>query len=234
MLIEQIFMIMEQNRRFADMLETLKKKGVVRNQQQFVEMVGVDKSLVSNVKNEKVPLSDDLLQKVEKAFPMVSVDWIKSGEGPMILPEDHFSFGGSSEKMVSLPLLPVDVMAGLPSEDIAGVDFSTCDKYLIPDIQAAGAQYMVRVTGDSMIPTYKEGDILACRFVEDVQFWQPGRVYVLDTNQGPLVKMVFECEDEDHLICHSFNTERFKDFRIPKTAIRSVSIVVGVVSIRTE
>lgn len=41
MLIEQIFMIMEQNRRFADMLETLKKKGVVRNQQQFVEMVGV-------------------------------------------------------------------------------------------------------------------------------------------------------------------------------------------------
>lgn len=74
-------MIMEQNRRFADMLETLKKKGVVRNQQQFVEMVGVDKSLVSNVKNEKVPLSDDLLQKVEKAFPMVSIDWIKSGEG---------------------------------------------------------------------------------------------------------------------------------------------------------
>lgn len=226
----------DKNLRFNIVLDVLKAKGVIRNQQQFVENVGVDKSLISLVKNGKAGVSDDLLLRIEKAFPIVSTSYIKSGVGSPIEPETGKTYGGEDpeQTFVSLPLLPVDVMAGLPGDDIQGIDFATCDRYLIPDVSAAGAQYLIRVTGDSMIPEYKEGDILACRFVEDVSFWQPGRVYVLDTNQGPLVKVVYECDDAEFLVCHSFNSDRYKDFRLPKTAIRSVSLVVGVVSIRTQ
>lgn len=226
----------DKNLRFNIVLDVLKAKGVIRNQQQFVENVGVDKSLISLVKNGKAGVSDDLLLRIEKAFPIVSTSYIKSGVGSPIEPETGKTYDGEDpeQTFVSLPLLPVDVMAGLPGDDIQGIDFATCDRYLIPDVSAAGAQYLIRVTGDSMIPEYKEGDILACRFVEDVSFWQPGRVYVLDTNQGPLVKVVYECDDAEFLVCHSFNSDRYKDFRLPKTAIRSVSLVVGVVSIRTQ
>lgn len=228
------------NQRFAEMLFVLKQKGVIRNQQQFVENVGVDKSLISLVKNGKANVTEDLLLRIEKYYPAVSVEYLRSGKGPILEPEERKFFGGSdttttTESFVSLPLLPVDVMAGRPGEDFEGVDFSMCDRYLIPDVSAVGAEYLIRVSGDSMIPNYKEGDILACRRILDISFWQPGRVYVLDTNQGPLVKVVYNCDEDDScLICHSFNSERYHDFKLPKDAIRSVSLVVSVVSIRTE
>lgn len=218
---------MADGNRLENVLKALKDKGLIRNQQQFAEMVGSDKSTVSLIKNGRISIPNDLFVRITAAFPQISIEYLKNGEGSPLIDKP-------AQKMVSLPLLPVEAMAGLPSEDIEGIDFQKCERYLIPDIQAAGAQYLIRVTGDSMMPNYKEGDILACRMIDDVQFWQPGRVYVLDTNQGPLVKVVFNSDDDDHLVCHSFNSDRYKDFKIPKAAIRSVSIVVGVVSIRTE
>jgi phage repressor protein C with HTH and peptisase S24 domain len=56
---------------------------------------------------------------------------------------------------------------------------------------------------------------------------QWGKVYVLDTDQGPLVKRLYECSP-DELECRSENYEKYPPFKILKESIRRIAIVVGV------
>ena len=88
---------------------------------------------------------------------------------------------------------------------------------------------MIRVSGSSMYPKYSNGDILACRRVHDVLFFQWGKIYVIDSSQGPLVKRVFQDEDPDRILLVSDNKEHYPPFSIPKSDIRSLSIVLGVI-----
>lgn len=132
----------------------------------------------------------------------------------------------------SLPLIPIDAVAGLPGDDIDGVIGENCDRYHVPEFSAKGAQYLIRVSGTSMLPKYNNGDILACRKIDEITFFQWGKVYVMDTRQGALVKKVFPDPDNgENIICVSENKEEYPPFSLPKEEIRSLSIVVGVIGV---
>lgn len=88
---------------------------------------------------------------------------------------------------------------------------------------------MIRVSGSSMYPKYSNGDILACRRVHDILFFQWGKVYVIDSSQGALVKRVFKDESQDNILLVSDNMEKYPPFSFPKSDIRSLSIVLGVI-----
>ena len=80
-----------------------------------------------------------------------------------------------------------------------------------------------------MYPKYSSGDILACRKIVEVTFIQWGKIYVIDSQQGAMVKRLFEIEgDVDHILCKSDN-ENYPPFKLPKDEIRSLSIVVGAI-----
>ena len=141
-------------------------------------------------------------------------------------------YGGMSDSVVSLPLIPLDAVAGLPGDDNDGVILDDCERYTIPEFSAKGAQYLIRVSGTSMLPKYNNGDILACRKIDEMTFFQWGKVYVMDTRQGALVKKVFPDKDNpDNILCVSENKEEFPPFTLPKDEIRSISIVVGVIGV---
>lgn len=132
----------------------------------------------------------------------------------------------------TIPLIPVDAIAGFPNSDISGITVADCEHYIIPEFRSLKVEFLIRVSGSSMYPKYSNGDILACRKVKSPGFLQWGKVYVLDTEQGALVKRIFEDKDNsDCIICHSDNTERYPDFKIPKGEIRSYSIVIGAIRV---
>lgn len=141
-------------------------------------------------------------------------------------------FGGDDGSVVSLPLIPLDAVAGLPGDDNDGVLFDNYERYTIPEFSAKGAQYLIRVSGTSMLPKYNNGDILACRKIDEITFFQWGKVYVMDTRQGMLVKKVFpDKSNPDNVLCVSENKSEFPPFSLPKEEIRSLSIVVGVIGV---
>ena len=141
-------------------------------------------------------------------------------------------FGGDDGSVVSLPLIPLDAVAGLPGNDNDGVFIDDCERYTVPEFSAKGAQYLIRVSGTSMLPKYNNGDILACRKIDEMTFFQWGKVYVMDTRQGALVKKVFpDNNNPDNILCVSENKEDFPPFTLPKTEIRSISIVVGMIGV---
>lgn len=165
------------------------------------------------------------LETILKHFPEISLEWLVTGQGPMLrkdLPLARPSDAG-------VPLIPIDAIAGIPAGDNLGLRFIDCEHYIVPEFANLNVEYMIRVSGSSMYPKYSNGDILACRRVQDILFFQWGKIYVIDSSQGALVKRVFEDEDPERILLVSDNKEKYPPFSIPKSDIRSVSIVLGVI-----
>lgn len=154
----------------------------------------------------------------------VSAHWLLTGEGSMLEEVDK-----PVQQSNGLPLIPIDAVAGFPTADNDGVALADCQRYVVPEFNTKGANFLIRVSGDSMMPMFHNGDIIACRKISDVLFFQWGEVYVLDTSQGVLVKRVRECQaDETCITCESEN-ERYDSFRLPKSDVRSLSTIVGLI-----
>ena len=73
-----------ENQRFEHMLNFAIASKKVRNQQQFTEEIQSDKATVSQIKNGRIKIPNNLFANIGKAFPDISIDWLKTGEGKML------------------------------------------------------------------------------------------------------------------------------------------------------
>lgn len=187
----------------------------------FEEQVGLSRGFISNTKKS---IGSENILKISSRYPEISIEWLVSGKGSML--KDS---AGPREFVEGLPLIPVDAIARLGNGDIAGIKHEDCSKYYVPEFSERGVEFLIRVTGSSMYPKYANGDILACKKIHEVLFIQWGKVYVIESKtQGPLVKRIFE-HDSEFIQCVSDNREHYPPFLLPKSDIRSLSIVVGVI-----
>lgn len=121
------------------------------------------------------------------------------------------------------PRIPYDAAAGTITESMEGVTAYQCEQ--IPVIPIFPRyDFTIRIYGDSMEPEYHSGDEVACLNINTTHFIQWGRVHVLDTMQGIVIKRIYE--DGDSIRCRSYNSD-YPDFLIPKVEIRSFNLVVG-------
>ena len=82
-----------------------------------------------------------------------------------------------------------------------------------------------------MLPTYRPGDIVACKKVDIKQFLQWNRVHVIDTDQGPVIKRIRQTNDADMLLIVSDNPD-YASFTLSTRCIHNIAIVLG--SIRPD
>lgn len=144
----------------------------------------------------------------------VSPDWILTGDGGM--------FEGQKS---GVPLIPIEAVAGNGS--YAYDDLPVENYYTVAEFKRA--DFLIRVTGDSMTPKYKAGDIVACRAVQERKFWQWHTIYVIATqNQGVLIKRVEEGATPDCITCVSENPA-YRPFQVPLEEIVSVALVMGAI-----
>ena len=201
------------------------------------------------LRNLRKAPSVEILEKIFSAYPELNREWVMSGTGDMLRSSavDPSSVQPSDDRekterrpreeapvmkpVVSggIPLVPIDAVAGFNGWDESGIAELDCARYDVPDFAAVHADFLIRVSGSSMYPKYSSGDILACRKIVEVTFIQWGKIYVIDSQQGAMVKRLFEIEgDADHILCKSDN-ENYPPFKLPKDEIRSLSIVVGAI-----
>lgn len=208
-------------------LSFIEKMGITK--QSFCDKTGIS---YANLKGKGLysEIGGQQIGKILSMYPEISSEWLLTGSGEMLKSSDapvakHIV---PSDNCVGIPLIPIDVVAGWNGIDSPGVVIADLDHYIIPEFIAAGAEYLIRVSGSSMYPKYSNGDILACRKVREITFFQWGKIYVIDSVQGAMVKRIFESKDTDHIVCHSDN-DKYPPFELPKSEIRSLSIVIGVV-----
>lgn len=219
------------------MLEGLIRHYTKGNKAQFAKLLGVSAQTISAWIARNTFDAELIYAKCR----YVDSSWLLTGEGAMLQETEnnnaptpkhtveiaHQVPHGSSE---GIPLIPLDAVAGFPAESGGGVRLEDCERYVIPEFENKGANFLIRVSGDSMVPLYYSGDLLACRKITDIRFFQWGTIYVLETSQGVIVKRVQESLDHaDSILCVSENSSVHHPFLLPRDDIRSLSIIVGLV-----
>lgn len=232
----------------SDNLKVLRKqKGLI--QADFEELMGIKRTTLASWENKKSQPSIDEIYRLSEFFD-ISCDELlfkdlenaylnlESGDKKNTeesIPKRIPNRIPNSEKAVfersvssppkGIPLIPIEAIAGYNSLDISVMDYDLT-YYEIPEFK--GAEFLIRVKGSSMYPKYNSGDIIACKKIKNSNFMQWNKVYVFDTEQGPLIKRPMPGTDNDTISLHSDNT-KYLPFNIAKSEIRSMSLVIGVI-----
>lgn len=199
-------------------------------QKEIAIKLGVSAQFINGVVNERNVVGKTLADKLQKYYGL-SAAWLLTGKGDMLVENKQVkkSTKPQSRDEMELPLIPIDAMAGA----LSGIDESfmvyDCEKYIVPIFK--GAEFLIRVQGDSMFPKYASGDIVACKRVELDRLWfQWGKTYVLDTRQGALVKRLEPSDKEGCIAIYSENP-KYKPFDLEVEEIHAVALVVGTIRV---
>lgn len=174
-------------------------------------------------------LGVDKARIIINTYPDINLNWLILGEGEMLRTDaDAQTQVASTEPTAvgGIPLIPIEAMAGVLSGNSAQVLEQECEHYNIPMFK--GAEFLIRISGDSMQPKYYSGDIVACKRLPLDTFFQWNRVYVVDSEQGVIIKRVRRGSDDRHIVFVSDNTA-YEPFELPLEKIYSIALVVGVV-----
>lgn len=186
----------------------------------IAEYLGVSAAFVTQLVQGKRSIPDDKMLRIK-----ANKAWDSSMLKTDTTPHKTTTFG----KPKGIPLIPIEAVAGFGRGDQAGVRYEDCEHYSVPEFVDRGVEFLIRVSGSSMYPKYANGDILACKKIHEILFIQWGKVHVIESaSQGPLVKRIFE-HDAETIQCVSDNREHYPPFLMPKSDIRSLSIVLGVI-----
>ena len=205
----------------ADLVERIKSVMNEANERAnaFAARLNYNPSNLSGILNGKRPVPASLIDAICNTYK-VDKQWLLTGE------EAHEEQPADT---MTLPLVPVGAMAGV----LTGADESfmayDCERYIVPIFK--GADFLIRVQGDSMMPKYLSGDIVACKRVTMDRLWfQWGKTYVLDTKQGPLIKRIEPSEKQDCIKVCSYNQD-YKPFDLPTEEINALALVTGCIKV---
>lgn len=81
-------------------IEYLKNERIVRNQRDFVERIGGNYSVVSEILSGKRRISERFIRTILEAFPFLSEKWIYKEEGEMITRENLFEDNKDLRKLI--------------------------------------------------------------------------------------------------------------------------------------
>ena len=167
-------------------------------------------------------IGTDKLENFLKTYPEVSPTWLLTGKGNMLVDLDNLTAGPKE----GIPLIPLSAMAGALTGERTVLEYE-CERYVIPAF--SGADFLMPVKGNSMMPTYISGDIVACQRVPMTDmFFQWNKPYVLDTSQGAIIKRIKPGSDKQHVLIVSDNKE-YDSFELSYNDIYAVALVIGII-----
>lgn len=199
------------------------------SKREFYSQIGVSRGTLES----KSSITEDVMARFIARFPQVSPSWLLTGNGNMILPTQNkdtkeLPVAHHTDSKEGIPLIPINAMAGAFTEDQQIMEYE-CERFIIPTFK--GADFLIGVKGTSMYPRFNSGDIVACKRLnlQDL-FFQWNKVYVLDTDQGPLIKRIKPGTDKDHVTIVSDNKE-YEPFELAIDHIYHVALVIGVIRV---
>lgn len=207
----------------------MKYKGL--NDNKVTNSLGLSIGTLGKSRKENRDLSDRNIENILKFYTDLNRTWLLTGEGDMLdtscnsIEGSQFS---SSSDLHLIPLLPVSAQGGSLNDFVVSIKESSCEKIISP---IKGADYAMSVSGESMAPEYPSGSQILIKRIDEKAFIDWGRVYVLDTCNGTVIKRLFPSETADKVLCKSINPE-FPSFEVSLSDIYAVYRVLMCMSLK--
>lgn len=176
----------------------------------FERKCGLSNGYIRSIEQTIMPRK---LKSISLQFPDLNQSWLLTGEGEMLNKEQQEERKDVLSDYETY-LLPMTTHAGsLTGVADDGALLQNCEKVISP---IKGIDFAITVYGDSMSPEYPSGSRLLIKRIDPSIFIDWGKVFVLDTSNGVIVKEVHTCEKEGYVTCHSINPDpKYADFDVP-------------------
>ena len=205
---------MEARRQFVcDSLNTLKFNGVIGTQKEFATLLGFSEGSISKaLKGDERFLTDNLISKIIA---------LMKENGSAVVPE-------GLDKAEQVPILPTEAMAGTLGDFALSVQEYECERMVSP---IKGADFAIKIQGDSMSPEYPSGSVCLIKKVNEKAFIEWGKVYVLDTENGAVIKQIRRTDRENVVECVSLNPA-FQPFTVDTSYIKGWYRILMMISLK--
>lgn len=189
------------------------------NKNSFSSAIGSSNNVtITRIINEQRKPSRSTCEKIVNAFPKYSLNWLLTGEGDMLTQKEETIKDASTDEMIKKNgyityLLPMSAMGGsLTGFAEPGILLQNCEAVVSP---IENVDFAITVYGDSMAPEYPSGSRILIKKINPNLFIEWGKVYVLDTPNGVIVKEVHESNKDGYVSCYSLNPDpKFKPFDV--------------------
>ena len=193
----------------VESFNTLRTKGIVKTQGEFASLLGISERSLSAAKNGNDGyLTDNLIDRIKSLMN----EQVKDGES----------------KGISIPILPIEAMAGTLGEFAESIHAYDCERMVSP---IKGADYAIKVCGDSMTPEIPNGSQILIKKIFEEEFVEWGKIFCLDTRNGAIIKKIFPTENPEVIECKSVNPE-FPPFKVNVKSINGWYRVLMVLSMK--
>lgn len=221
---------MTKGERFGKAVNYLRMQGIVAKNEDVAVKMGADPSNVSrSIKGTGGYPSDSFLRRFNMAFDNTfNLQWLLTGDGEMIEDAKPTVIVAGENNVSSIPLLPVSAQGGSLNDFVVSVKDSDCEKIISP---IKGADYAISVAGDSMAPEYPSGSQILIKRINERAFIDWGRVYVLDTCNGTIIKQLFPSKKPEMLLCKSINP-KFPPFEVSLADVYGIYRVLMCMSVK--
>lgn len=157
----------------------------------FENSLGASRGSISKAVKDGKSIGSNVLEKILATYTDLDPSWLLTGQGEMFLDGTQDSTNIKTYRLKTdtaiesqqIPLYDLEAVAGLVPIFTNSNAQKPVDHISIPHLpKCDGAVY---VTGDSMYPLLKSGDIVMYKEIQDVQngiFW--GEMYLLGIDMG--------------------------------------------------
>lgn len=184
-----------------DAFERCLATGVIRNQQEFADLIGISRTTLSSAMNGSPrALTDSLVAKAMRVANEL--------DGRL-----------ASAASDTVPIFPFSVRGGASLNDITeGLTDTACERITSP---VRGAELAMEVVGESMAPGFPAGARVLLKRVPADTYITWGEVFVVEGVNGPVLKRIFPTDDASVWELRSDNPN-YPPFRIRTEHVRSV------------
>lgn len=212
------------------------------------QQIGCSNGVISRCISKGTDISTQWVSKIIDSYPELNPAWLLTGKGemlqsqvpttsvlpPRLIKDLHTddtgieSYQNYPERIPgSIPLVSEKAVGGIINEYFNVRENDILGYYVIPKFRNLGVDFMIEISGDSMVPRFYPGDIIACSILHNPKFIQWNKSHLLATEeQGVIVKRLMPGDTPDCLQAVSENKE-YPPFFIPKEEIKAIALVVG-------
>lgn len=196
----------------------------------FAHKIDVDTSNLSKYLNGRLPISDSLINRLVVNLG-VSKQWLEDGSDlPFAKSTPAAAMSASPAlAMQGTPVYDIDVTAGSMLRSRMFTDDHVVGCINLPEFTGSDS-LIVRVSGDSMSPVIRNGDLIVLRKLTNIQYIMWGQVYVVVMDDFRMLKYVRRHDNPALVTLRSANPA-YDDIEVARADIRDLMLVQSVIHI---
>ena len=213
------------NQRFKEVYAELERMNRIKGKSDIAAHLDTYNHVINAILKSERNITVEQLNKLFDTFS-VNANYLFGNSEEMFLPgatTSDLEVRNMRERKTSgrrnITLVPDRAMAGYALEHRQNEFMEELPKFSVPGLE--GSLVAFEISGDSMMPTVTNGDIVVCEPVERGQSLRDNHVYVIVTDIV-VAKRIQQSRDENMLLLISDNGEVYKPYTVETKEIRQI------------